>query len=66
MSSESKEKLRQSHLGKKLSPEHIEKLKQSRLGRKMSPETIAKRTETRKKNRLLKLAQMEGQSKNHV
>ena len=58
-SQETKEKLRQAHLGKKLSPEAKEKLRQARLGKKLSPESIAKREETKKRNRLLKLAQQQ-------
>jgi hypothetical protein len=58
-SQETREKLRQAHLGKKLSPEAKEKLRQARLGKKLSPESIAKREETKKRNRLLKLAQQQ-------
>lgn len=45
---ESKEKLRQLHLGKVVSDETKEKLRQSRLGRKHSPETIEKMKQARK------------------
>lgn len=41
-SEETKEKLRQSHLGKKLSEEHKEKLRQSHLGKSLSSETKEK------------------------
>lgn len=41
-SEETKEKLRQQHLGKKLSEEHKEKLRAAHLGKKMSQEAIAK------------------------
>ena len=59
-SPESIEKIRQGNLGRKHSPETKEKLRQFSLGRKFSPESIEKRTETRKMNRLLKLAQLNG------
>ena len=59
-SPETKEKLRQINLGRKHSPEAKEKLRQVNLGKKLSPESIKKREETRKRNRLLKLAQRNG------
>jgi hypothetical protein len=57
---EHKEKVRLANLRKKVSDETKEKLRQINLGKKMSPEAIAKSVGTRKRNRLLKLAQMEG------
>ena len=60
MSPESREKMRQAQLGKKHSPQAKKKIGQASLGRKLSPESIEKRTETRKMNRLLKLAQLNG------
>jgi len=59
-SPEHKEKVRQASLGKKHSPEYKEKMRQVHLGKTKSPESIAKRTETRKRNRVSKLVQMEG------
>jgi hypothetical protein len=53
------EKMRKSNLGKRRSDEFKEKMRQVQLGKKQSPETIAKRIETCKRNRLLKLGQME-------
>jgi hypothetical protein len=60
MSSHNKEKLRQAHLGKTVSPETREKISKKLKGRKISPEIIAKREETKKRDRLLKLTQMNG------
>ncbi len=55
------EKIRQGILlYQKSHPEWKEKLRQANIGRKKSPEEIAKHKESRKRNRLLKLAQMEG------
>lgn len=46
---ETKEKLRECNLGKKLSPETVQKMIDYRTGRKQNPITIAKRAESLKK-----------------
>jgi hypothetical protein len=41
-SDETKQKMREAKLGRKLTPEHIEKMRQARIGKKMSPEFCKK------------------------
>jgi hypothetical protein len=60
VSDKTREKMRQISLGRKFSPEARERMRQGQLGKKRSPEGIKKRTETRKRNRLLKLEQLNG------
>jgi len=48
MSEETKEKLKQVHLGKKLTDEHRQKLSESQIGRKHSKETRQRMVESRK------------------
>ncbi len=61
-SDKTKEKMRQAKIGKKLSDEHRKKLSEAHKGQKPSAETIEKRRQTRLRNKLKKIEQIELES----